>query len=79
MNHLQKPGQYAVGDDYTLLFVAAHYGVLDEVESLIAFRVVLRVQVVDVVTRRFCVHDEYRMRDHIDNIKDNNNLLLLKS
>jgi len=79
MNHLQKPGQYAVGDDYTLLPVAAHDGILDEVERLIAFRVVLRVQVVDVVPRRFSVHDKYRMRDHIDNINDNNNLLLLSS
>lgn len=79
MNHLQKPGEYAVGDDHTLLPVTAHDGVLDKVERLIAFRVVLRVQVVDVVTRRLSVHHEYRMRHHNNNINDNNNLLLLLS
>lgn len=77
MNHLQKPGEYAVGDDHTLLFVTAHDGVLDKVKRLIAFCVVLRVQVVDVVTRRLSIHHEYRMGDHYNNINDNNNNLLL--
>lgn len=77
MNHLQKPGEYAVGNDHTLLPVAAHDGVLDKVERLIAFRVVLRVQVVNVVTRRLSVHHKYRMRHHNNNINDNNNNLLL--
>lgn len=77
MNHLQKPGEYAVSDDHTLLPVAAHDGVLDKVKRLIAFRVVLRVQVVDVVTRRLSIHHEYRMRNHNNNINDNNNNLLL--
>lgn len=63
-HYLQQSGQYAVGDDDAFLSVAAHYRVLDEVQRLIAFRVVLRVQVGDVIQRSFRVHDEYRMRYH---------------
>lgn len=63
-SHLQKPGQYAIGDDHALLSVAAHDGVFNEVERLETLGVVLRVQIVNVVTRRFRVHDEYRMRHH---------------
>lgn len=77
-NYLQKPGKYAVSDDYSLLFVTAHDGIFDEVERLIAFCVVLSVQVVDVVTRRFSIHDEYRMRNHNSyNNDDSNNVPII--
>jgi len=78
INYLQKPGKYAVGDDYSLLFVTAHDGILNKVERLIAFCVVLSVQVVNVVTRRFSIHDEYRMRNHNnDNSDDCNNVPII--
>lgn len=64
-NYLQKPGHYAVCDDHAFLAVATHNGVFNEVERLVTFNMILRVQIVDVVTRRFSVHDEYRMRYHI--------------
>lgn len=77
-NYLQKPRKYAVGDDNSLLFITAHDGILNEIERLIAFCVILSVQVVDVITRRFSIHDEYRMRNHNnDNNDDSNNVLII--
>jgi len=72
-SYLQKPGKYAVGDDYSLLFVTAHDRIFNEVERLIAFCVVLSVQIIDVVTRRFSIHNKYRMRNHNSDTNDDSN------